>query len=108
MLVGQLVSDEKVGHEKSLGCIRPLSRPKWRWRRSKGIQTLRQLAAQFGVHAKLVQTWKKQMSEEAATLFAGPAQASVLKQQQKQQAELYKQIARLKMELEWLKNKLPR
>ncbi len=43
------------------------------------------------------------MTEEAATLFAGPAQASELKQQQEQQAELSEQIGRLKMELEWLK-----
>ncbi len=43
------------------------------------------------------------MTEEAATLFAGPAQASELKQQQEQQAELNEQIDRLKMELEWLK-----
>ena len=69
----------------------------------KGDQTISQLAAQFGVHVKLVQTWKKQMTEEAATLFAGPAQASELKQQQEQQAELYERIGRLKMELEWLK-----
>ena len=72
----------------------------------KGDQTISQLAAQFGVHVKLVQTWKKQMTEEAATLFAGPAQASELKQQQEQQAELNEQIDRLKMELEWLKKKV--
>ncbi len=54
----------------------------------KGDQTINQVAAQFGVRVKLVQTWKKQMTEEAATLFAGPAQASELKQQQEQQAEL--------------------
>jgi hypothetical protein len=36
-------------------------------------------------------------------VFAGPAQASELKQQEEQQAELYEQIGRLKMELEWLK-----
>ncbi len=62
----------------------------------KGDQTISQLAEQFGVHVKLVQTWKKQMTEEAATLFAGPTQASELKQQQEQQAELYEQIGRLK------------
>ncbi len=74
----------------------------------KGDQTLLQVGAQFGVHVKLVQMWKKQMNEKAATLFAGPAQASELKQHQEQQAELYERIGRLKMELEWLKNKLPR
>jgi putative transposase len=73
----------------------------------KGDQTLSQVAAQSGVHVKLVQAWKKQMIEEASTVFAGPAQASELKQAEAQQAELYEQIGRLKMELEWLKKKLP-
>lgn len=71
----------------------------------KGDQTLSMVAAHFGVHVKLVQTWKKQMLDEAANLFAGPAKASELKQVEEQKAELYEQIGRLKMELEWLKKK---
>ncbi len=46
------------------------------------------------------------MTEETATQFAGKVQASESKQQQEQQAELYEQIGRLKMELEWLKKKV--
>ncbi len=37
----------------------------------KGNQRFRQVAAQFGVRDNLVQLKKKQMIEEAATLFAG-------------------------------------
>jgi transposase-like protein len=69
----------------------------------KGDQTLSPVAAPFGVPVKLVQTWKKQMFDEAAIVFAGPAKASDLKQTEEQQAELYEPIGRLKMELEWLK-----
>lgn len=46
------------------------------------------------------------MLEAAATVFAGPTQASELKHKEEQQAELYEQIGRLKMELEWLKKKV--
>jgi transposase-like protein len=72
---------------------------------AKGDQTLSMVAAHFRVHVKLVQAWKKQMLDEAANLFAGPAKASELKQVEEQKAELYEQIGRLKMELEWLKKK---
>ncbi len=54
----------------------------------KGNQRFRQVAPQFGVRFKLVQTWKKQMTEEAANLFAGKVQASESKQKQEHQAEL--------------------
>lgn len=72
----------------------------------KGDQTLSQVAAHFAVHVKLVQAWKKQFLEQAPTLFAGTTQASELKQKESQLAELYEQIGRLKMELEWLKKKV--
>ena len=71
----------------------------------KGDQTLSQLAAQFGVHVKLVQAWKKQMLDNASTVFDGPTKGIQLQQAEQQQAELYEQIGRLKMELEWLKKK---
>jgi transposase len=74
----------------------------------KGDQTLSQVAAQFGVHVKLVQTWKKQILDEASSVFSAPAKASELKHQEEHQAELYEQIGRLKRELEWLKKKAAR
>lgn len=71
----------------------------------KGDQTLSMVAAQFGVHVKLVQTWKKQLLEQAATIFATANQTTELKQKEEQQIELFEQIGRLKMELEWVKKK---
>ena len=69
----------------------------------KGDRTLSEIAAQHQVHVKLVQAWKKQMLEQASTVFAGSVQPVSLKESEAKQAELFEQIGRLKMELEWLK-----
>jgi transposase len=74
----------------------------------KENQTLSMVASQFGVHVKLVQAWRKRVSDEAAMLFAGPAPSNELQQKEEQLAELYEQIGRLKMELEWVKKKAAR
>ena len=69
----------------------------------KGDRTLSEVASQYQVHVKLVQVWKKQMVEQAATVFAGSVKPVSLKESEAKQAELFEQIGRLKMELEWLK-----
>jgi transposase-like protein len=71
----------------------------------KGDQTLSQIAAHYEIHVKLVQAWKKQMIEQAHQVFAGTLKSAALKQAEDKQAELFEQIGRLKMELEWLKKK---
>ena len=52
---------------------------------------------------KLVQAWKKQMLEQAATVFTSGVKPASAKDTTVQQAELFEQIGRLKMELEWVK-----
>lgn len=69
----------------------------------KGDKTLSEVAAQYQVHVKLLQTWKKQMLEQAAMVFSSGVKAVSLKEAEAKQAELYEQIGRLKMELEWVK-----
>jgi transposase len=71
----------------------------------KGDRTLSEIAAQHQVHVKLVQAWKKQMLEQASAVFAGSVKPVSLKESEAKQAELFEQIGRLKMELEWLKKK---
>jgi transposase-like protein len=72
----------------------------------RGDKSTAELAAKFGVHSGQVTAWKKQLLAGAAELFAdrrsGPDDA------QAQEQELYEQIGRLKMELEWLKKKSAR
>jgi putative transposase len=71
----------------------------------KGDRTLSEIAAHYQVHVKLVQAWKKQLLEQAASVFAGSVKPVSSKEADVQQAELFEQIGRLKMELEWVKKK---
>ena len=68
----------------------------------KGDRTVNELAGHYGVHPTLIHGWKKQLVTGAQELFASPAKAASADAEARQ-AELYEQIGRLKMELEWMK-----
>ena len=71
----------------------------------KGDRTVNELAGQYGVHPTLIHGWKKQLLAGAETLFASGTRA-VETDAEARTAELFEQIGRLKMELEWLKKKV--
>jgi transposase-like protein len=71
----------------------------------KGDRTVNELAGHFAVHPTLIHAWKKHLLAGAEELFASGAK-SAAGDAEAVQAELYEQIGRLKMELEWLKKKL--
>jgi putative transposase len=71
----------------------------------KGDKTVNELASHYGVHPTLIHTWKKQLLAGAQQVFSnGGTAASTDSEAQK--SELFEQIGRLKMELEWLKKKV--
>ena len=73
---------------------------------AKGDKTLSELASEFGLHPSQISEWKTKLLRDGVSLFS----ATTARQQREQetlQAELYEQIGRLKMELEWLKKKAP-
>ena len=72
----------------------------------KGDKTVNELASQHAVHPTLIHAWKQQLLAGAQDLFSGPSKAAAT-DHQAVQAELFEQIGRLKMELEWLKKKCP-
>lgn len=72
----------------------------------RGERTANELAAAHGVHPTLVSNWKKALLEGAEGLFAEPGRPAKARDEP-DHAELFEQIGRLKMELEWLKKKLP-
>ena len=69
----------------------------------RGDTTLAQLSSRFGVHGNQVSAWKRVLLEHAAELFEDGRKKS--KRDDVNEEELYEQIGRLKMELEWLKKK---
>jgi transposase-like protein len=71
---------------------------------AKEEKTLGQLASEYGVHPGQISQWKRQLLSDGAEVF-GRSHPSQTQAEETVQAELYEQIGRLKMELEWLKKK---
>jgi len=70
----------------------------------RGDKTTAQLASEYEVHAGQVTAWKKQLLAEAASLFED-RRSRKQDESTADEEELYEQIGRLKMEVEWLKKK---
>jgi transposase-like protein len=73
----------------------------------KGAKTISELASETGIHPNQISQWKRQLLAEGASIFQTTG-ASQQREQAALQADLYEQIGRLKMELEWLKKKATR
>jgi putative transposase len=73
---------------------------------AREVKTIAQLATEHGIHPNLISQWKKQLFDEGSVIFS-KASADQQKKGESIQTELYEQIGRLKMELEWLKKKVP-
>ncbi len=71
---------------------------------AKGTKTLSELASEYGLHPSQISGWKRELLEGGAIVFSSSS-ARQLREQEALQTELYEQIGRLKMELEWLKKK---
>jgi transposase len=71
----------------------------------KGDRTVNELAGHYGIHPTLIHAWKKQLLASAEAVFANGAKPASAETEARE-AELYEQIGRLKMELEWMKKKV--
>ena len=74
---------------------------------AKGNRTMAEVAGEAGIHPNQISQWKSQLLDEGATLFRRNGDRS-LREFEQREAELYEQIGRLQMELEWLKKKVAR
>ena len=72
---------------------------------AKEQQTISQLSSKFSLHSTQISDWKKQLLEKGKTVFQSNQSNGKRKLQVIQESELYEQIGRLKMELEWIKKK---
>jgi transposase-like protein len=70
----------------------------------QGQKTINQIASDYQLNPGQVSQWKRQLQAQGESIFKNGSVASE-RQQEKKEAELYEQIGRLKMELEWLKKK---
>jgi len=68
----------------------------------KGDKTIREISSEYGVHSSQIMKWKKQLLEELPSIFSDK-RAKTEKEREDLEAELYRQIGQLKVELEWLK-----
>jgi transposase-like protein len=70
----------------------------------KGQRTIQEIASHYSIHPSQVTQWKKQLLESAADVFSsGRDHAAEADEQMK--AELYQQVGKLQVELDWLKKK---
>jgi putative transposase len=70
----------------------------------RGDKTTAQLASEYEVHVGQITAWKKQLLGGAAELFEDGRNKRAAPDATSEQ-ELFEQIGRLKMEVEWLKKK---
>ncbi len=74
----------------------------------KGHRTIHEIAAKHKLHATQINLWKKQLLEGAELVFenGNGKKTKEVDSDEPQTAELYEQIGRLKVQLEWLKKKV--
>jgi transposase len=70
----------------------------------KGQRTVQEIASSYSVHPTQVTNWRKQLLDFSAEAFTtGRLRSDQLDEQLK--TELYAEIGRLKVELDWLQKK---
>jgi len=70
----------------------------------RGVKTINEIGQAYGVHPAQVGQWKKEIQEQAKTLFEGKRGPKPIAAHQEPEL-LYSEIGKLKVELDWLKKK---
>ena len=72
---------------------------------AKETKTIQELTSGHRIHPSQIREWKRQLLEGGAEVF-GRKRKNEQKATAEREAELYEQIGRLKMDLEWLGKKV--
>ena len=70
----------------------------------KGQRTVQELATAHGVHPNQITTWKRQLLASAEDIFSGARERREVAGEQEKD-ELYRQVGKLQVELDWLQKK---
>lgn len=68
----------------------------------KTEKTIRELSSECGLHPNQIMKWKQHLLEELPSILSNK-RAKFEQEKEELEAELYRQIGQLKVELEWLK-----
>jgi len=72
----------------------------------KEQKTVSELAGQHKVHSTQIHAWKRRLIDGAPEIFERGHAGSREQEFARRESELFEEIGRLKMELEWLKKKV--
>ena len=70
----------------------------------RSLKTINEIGQEYGVHPVTVGQWKREIQDQAQTLFEGKRGPKPIAEHREPEL-LYSEIGRLKVELEWLKKK---
>ena len=73
----------------------------------RGVKTIAEIAQKHKLHATQINLWKKQLLDSAEDVFVDGKSKPQKPSDEPDSTELYEQIGRLKVQLEWLKKKWP-
>ncbi|MBU4295579.1 MAG: hypothetical protein KJ862_06800 [Proteobacteria bacterium] len=70
----------------------------------RGVMTINEIGQEYSVHPVTVGQWKKEIQEQAKTIFEGKRGSKPIAAHREPEL-LFSEIGKLKVELDWLKKK---
>jgi len=72
----------------------------------KGERTIAEIASEHGVHPNQITQWKHQLLEGLPEIFERKKSKGPASEDDRERDELYRQVGKMKIEIDWLKKKL--